>query len=291
MTTRVRFAPSPTGPLHIGGARTALFNYLFARSMAGDSKFIIRIDDTDPERCDDKYISGILDDLQWLGLSWDGILYQSSRTLLYKETVNLLDENYACYVDEEGVTRLKPWGPDQITIPDLIIKKSKPIDALQLNDMALLRSNGTPTYHLATVTDDLEMEITHIIRGQDHFVNTANHLMMMCCLQSIDPSIKIPHFAHIPLVLTKEGKKYSKRNVEQGSLVTVKDFRDAGYSPEALVNFLALMGWSHPKEKETLSMTELIDNFSLERVNKAPAKMFTTKLDYLNKWHKKNIGQ
>ena len=277
---RVRFAPSPTGPLHIGGARTALFNYLFAKCLKG--KFILRIDDTDTERSTKENEADILACLKWLGLNWDEGpevsqgYYQSQRIGRHVEVAEQMLAKGKAYKDHEGVVRIKyPQGP--IVVRDLILGDcSFETEALG-PDPVILRSDGRPTYHLASCVDDADFNISHIIRGQDHLTNTTKHIVLFDAMD-----VECPQFAHLPLILGMDGSKLSKRNSE--GLTTVRDFISLGYVPEALINFLMLLGWSHPEEKEILSIEEVVSLFNIERFNPTPAKFETPKLDHLNGW-------
>ncbi len=288
MSVRVRFAPSPTGPLHIGGARTALFNYLFARAHSG--VFVLRIDDTDKERSTKAFEDDILDSMRWLGIDWDegpdssgdfAPYRQSEREERHRDAaLRLLAEEKAFY-DDEKVLRLRyPIG--EVVVRDMVCGDCVFNMQSLGQEPALLRSNGTPTYHIASVLDDVEMNITHIIRGQDHLTNTAKHQVLFEALSG-----KVPTFAHLPLILGEDGSKMSKRNTE--GLTTVTEFRDAGYLSEALINFLSLLGWSHPEELETLSREELLRSFDLGRVNQTAAKFEFQKLDFLNGWWIRNL--
>ncbi len=277
---RVRFAPSPTGKLHIGGARTALFNYLIAKNSGG--KFILRIDDTDLKRSTKENEKDILDSMRWLGLDWDEgpdtdtKYYQTNRVDRHVEVANQLLEKGKAYKDNEGVVRIK-YPEGTITVDDLILGPCS-FETKDLGlDPVILRSDGRPTYHLASCVDDVDFEISHIIRGQDHLTNTTKHIALFQAMQA-----ELPKFAHLPLILGTDGSKMSKRNTE--SFTTVKQFVEHGYLPEALNNFLMLLGWSHPDENETLSMDDVIKHFNVERLNQTPAKFETPKLDYLNGW-------
>lgn len=280
---RVRFAPSPTGQLHIGGARTALFNYLLAKQTAG--VFILRIDDTDLERSTKAFEEDILDSLKWLGLDWQegpgaaqtyAPYYQRERIKQHLEKAQRLIASDKAYKDEEGVIRLR-YPKETIVVEDLICGTCcfEP-DALG-NEPVIVRSDGTPTYHLASVSDDIDHKITHVIRGQDHLTNTAKHKVLFESLGA-----EVPSFSHLPLILGEDGSKLSKRN--STGLTTVKEFRDAGYLPEALNNFLALLGWSHPDENELFSIEDIVDVFSIERVNQTAAKFESPKLNHINAW-------
>ncbi len=279
---RVRFAPSPTGPLHIGGARTALFNFLFARNLNG--AFVLRIDDTDRERSRVEYERDIIDGLSWLGLHWDegpdiggpyGSYRQSERLERYREAAEELISLRCAYRDTEGSIRLR-YPDTEIVVDDLVYGRCS-FQALGLGPQpVLIRSDGVATYQLASVIDDIDMEITHIIRGQDHLTNSAKQVVMFQALTE-----KRPQFAHLPLILSREGGKLSKRS---GELALVKDFSARGFLPEALVNFLVLLGWSHPNALEEISLPEAMKSFSLDRVNRTGAIFDDTKLLFLNGW-------
>lgn len=281
---RVRFAPSPTGYLHIGGARTALFNYLFAKQNNG--KFIIRVEDTDRERSKKEYEDDIFACLKWLGINWEegpdiggdfGPYRQAERADLHVEAVNKMLATGAAYKDEDGTIRM-PYNCTEVVVEDLICGNCVFTKEALGPDLVILRANGTATFHLANVVDDALMGITHVIRGQDHLVNTAKHILMFQAL-----GYPVPKFAHIPLILGEDRAKLSKRNAE-GGFVSVKDFKDKGYLPEALDNILMLLGWSHPDSKEQLGLEEVIDVFSLDRVNKTAAVFEPGKLNFLNGW-------
>ncbi len=279
---RVRFAPSPTGLLHIGGARTALFNYLFAKKHNGT--FILRIDDTDKERSLIENEEEIIHSLNWLGLTWDegaassntphGSYHQAKRLQRHLEFAAILQKSSAAYTDSEGCVRLR--YPDQdIVVKDIICGDCRFSPNSLGPDPVILRSDGTPTYHLASVADDIDFEITHIIRGQDHLTNTAKHIVLFEAAGA-----KIPEFAHLPLILGEDGSKLSKRN--STGYTTVKEFREKGFLPSALLNFLNLLGWSHPESKDIFDLTEAANNFTLERVNITGAKFELSKLDWFN---------
>lgn len=280
---RVRFAPSPTGPLHIGGARTALFNYLFARSQGGS--FILRIDDTDRERSKPELEQDILQSLEWLGMSWDegpvpgghyGPYRQSERYDLHRAAVEKLLARDAAYRDEEGTVRLR-YPDTEIVVEDVICGRCVFQSASLGPEPVVLRSDNTPTYQLASVVDDIEMKISHVIRGQDHLTNTAKQQVIFKALGA-----ELPVFAHLPLILGKDGGKLSKRNSE--ALTSVRDFREGGYLPQALVNFLLLLGWSHPEANELIPIEEAIKVFSLDRVGRTGAIFDPAKLLFLNGW-------
>jgi nondiscriminating glutamyl-tRNA synthetase len=280
---RVRFAPSPTGALHIGGARTALFNFLFARSQGG--VFVLRIDDTDKERSNIEFEKDILECLDWLGLTPDegptqggafGPYRQTERIDSHIEAAKKLESSDKAYKDEKGTVRLR-YPEDEIVVNDIICGQChfRPISLGP--EPVILRSDGTPTYQLASVVDDIEMKITHVIRGQDHLTNTAKQQVIFEALGS-----ELPVFAHLPLILGTDGSKLSKRNSE--GLVSVREFKEAGFLPEALFNFLVLLGWSHPDAKEQIAIDEAIKTFSLDRVSSTAAVFDGNKLKWLNGW-------
>lgn len=333
MPVRVRFAPSPTGLLHIGGLRTALYNYLLARQQGG--AFVLRIEDTDQAR----YVAGAEDDiiesLRWAGLDYDegpGLggphapYHQSLRTDRYREAVEALvaaghayyafdtpealeamrqrlatPENPAPKYDaatrmqmensltlsesevslrllqEEYVVRLKVPPGETVRFDDLI-RGSVTFETDALDDQVLLKSDGLPTYHLANVVDDHAMGITHVVRGEEWLPSTPKHLLLYRAF-GWEP----PQMAHLPLILSPSGGKLSKRNAESmGIPVSVRQYREAGYEPEALLNFLALLGWHPEDEQEIFSLEELVQRFSLERVSKSGAKFDLDKLNWIN---------
>ena len=293
---RVRFAPSPTGYLHIGGARTALFNWLFARHHGGT--FILRIEDTDTQRNSQEAIDVILRGLSWLGLDWDegptsgdpdapgrggrGPYFQSRRGAIYARRIQELRDKGLAY-DRDGAVFFR-MSREAVTIPDLIIGDvHRPLtDREEADpDWVLVRSDGTPVFHLVNVVDDLEMGITHVIRGEDHLANTAK-LLALCRAFGVEP----PKYAHIPLILNPDGSKMSKR--DHGAHVT--NYEDDGFTPEAVLNYLALLGWSPADGKEFLPVPELIARFGLDRVNRSPAKFDVKKLEALHFEHTRSLA-
>ena len=311
MNIVTRFAPSPTGYLHIGSARTALFSYLFAKHLGG--KFLLRIEDTDRERSTDEAVEAILDGLSWLGIKWDGDpVYQFSRASRHQEVaLELLskDKAYKCFLTseelevlrEESMKTGKPiqskWrDADPATHPKNIpfvirlkVDKSGTTiveDKVQgkvitenhtLDDMILLRSDGTPTYMHAVVVDDHDMGVTHVIRGDDHLTNTPRQ---MAIYQAMD--WEIPIFAHIPLIHGPDGKKLSKRHGALG----VGAYCDMGYLPETICNYLLRLGWSHGDD-EIISREQAIEWFNLEAIGKSPARLDFKKMDNLNNHYMK----
>lgn len=280
---RVRFAPSPTGLLHIGGARTALFNYLYARQQKG--VFVLRIEDTDKERSLKEHEANILDSMRWLGINWDeGVganentsyapYRQSERMERHLALAEKLKSSSAAYIDSENCVRLK-YPTETILVDDMICGECRFTPDSLGPDPVIIRSDGTPTFHLANVADDIDMGITHVIRGADHLTNSAKHVVLFQAAGA-----PVPRFAHLPLILGPDGSKLSKRNLT--GFTTVSDFRNAGYLPDALNNFLCLLGWSHPEGKDIFSLDEIVDCFSLERINRTGAKFELSKLDWYN---------
>ncbi len=320
-TVRVRFAPSPTGDLHVGGARTALFNWLFARHHQG--VYVLRIEDTDLARSTPEATQVILDALQYLGLDWDegpgrdgdyGPYYQSERLSLYKDYAELLIElgrAYLCYctpeeleqkreeqikagegtrydgrcrtlTDEEKqsfqaagrtpVIRFKAEVEGETIVED-IIRGSVHFMNTEVDDFIIFKSDGTPTYNFAVVVDDALMKITHVIRAEEHLSNTPKQLQIYEAL-----GFEVPHFAHIPLILGSDKSKLSKRH----GATSVLQFQEEGYLAEAMVNYLALLGWGYDDSQTMFSVADLIDKFSLDRVSKNPGVFDLAKLEWMN---------
>jgi glutamyl-tRNA synthetase len=317
---RVRFAPSPTGYLHVGGARTALFNWLYARRHGGT--FVLRIEDTDVERSSADMVTGILDGLRWLGLEWDegpgaggphAPYFQSGRLDRYRDAAaRLVAGGYAyyCYCSperlrdarEQAEQRGEAWqydraclalpperiagleavgaprairfkaGGTSIAFDDAIHGRIE-FDPKSIEDFVVLRSDQHPTYHLSVVVDDIDMAITHVIRGDDHISNTPKHLLLFDALGATAPV-----FAHVPLILGADKKRLSKRH----GATSVTEYRRQGYLPETMVNFLALLGWSPGDDRELMSINELSDSFSLEGISGGNAVFNTEKLDWMN---------
>ena len=304
---RVRFAPSPTGYLHVGGARTFIFNWLYARHTGGT--LVLRLDDTDVERNTDASVQSIFEGLRWLGLSWDEEYKQSERLALHRQQAEAIFLKGLAYRDftpahagdptpssEDQSSRQGAWlfnpGMRELSLEEsnrraaagepfalryrvprgenrtlsftdaVYGEQSKQAD--EVEDFALLRSDGMPTYHLASCADDADLRITHIIRGQDHLTNTFKHLLIFEAL-----GVQPPQFAHLPLLVAPDGAKLSKR--KHGPVVSVTTYRDAGFLPAAFVNFLCLLGWSPKNDREFLTLDELTAAFTLESVNRANA--------------------
>ncbi len=304
MTVRTRFAPSPTGYLHIGGARTALFNWLFARHHGG--RFVLRIEDTDVARSTEESINAILDGMRWLGLDWDeGPFYQSKRFDLYREHVERLlraKMAYRCWctpeeleerrkkaIEEgrpprydgrcrnrtdtpEGAFAVRFKVPPGRTVFEDMIKGQISFEHGEIEDLVILRSDGTPTYNLCVVVDDATMNITHVIRGDDHINNTPKQILLYEAL-----GYSVPSFAHLPMILGADRTRLSKRH----GATSVTAYREMGYLPEALVNYLARLGWSYG-DQEIFTREELVDKFSLESVGKSSGIFNPEKLLWLN---------
>ena len=267
---RVRFAPSPTGVLHIGGARTALYNWLLARGSGG--QFVLRIEDTDRERSTPENVEQILDALRWLGLDWDeGPISQWERRDRHTEAVEQLLESGHAYEDE-GAVRFRVPHDGETTFHDVVLGDiTTPHSGIQ--DFVIRRSDGSPLYNLAVAVDDRDMGITHVVRGQDHVSNTPRQVMLLRALGE-EP----PVYAHIPLLHGTDGKKLSKRH----GAASVQEVRDGGYLPEAVRNYIALLGWGYDESTEFMTTDELIERFSLERVSKNPAVFDEQKLRWMD---------
>lgn len=265
---KVRFAPSPTGYLHIGGARTALFNWMYAKSQQG--QFILRIEDTDQERSKQEYVDEILDSLKWLGFHWDELHFQSKRFGLYKEYADKLLQEGKAFKDGEAVILKMPQ--ETVKIDDLI-RGLIEFDTATIKDQVLMKSDGSPTYSFACVVDDALMDISHVIRGEDHISNTPKQIMIYKAL-----GLKPPKFAHLPLIMGSEGGRLSKRT----GATAVTEYRKMGYLPEAIVNYLMLLGWSPGGNQEIVRMEEAVKKFSIKKINKTAAEFSMDKLDWVN---------
>lgn len=315
-TIRVRFAPSPTGELHLGGARTALFNYLFAKQ--NDGKFYLRIEDTDEARSREEYVDQICDSLRWLGLNWNGpLLFQSRRKDEYRAAVKKLlseEKAYRCFCTKEELSeerksaeskggflgysgkcllltkseikgklnsaepfcvRLKVAKSGKILFEDEVYGSIE-VNNKEIDDFIIQRTDGFPTYNFVVVVDDSEMEITHVIRGEDHLTNTSKQIKVYEALER-----NVPIFAHLPMILGGDGKRLSKRH----GAVGVQTYRERGFLSEALVNFLALLGWNPGDEREIFSLEELTQNFSLSRIVKKAAVFDDKKFEWMSGQH------
>ncbi len=265
---RVRFAPSPTGFLHIGGARTALFNWMYARAQGG--KFILRIEDTDKVRSQQDYLDEILDSMQWLGLTWDEFYKQSDRFEIYRQHAQKLVDEGKAYKDGEAVILTVP--EKQVKMYDLI-RDEITVDSKEIKDQVLMKSDGSPTYSFACVVDDALMEISCVIRGEDHISNTPKQILIYEAL-----GFKIPKFAHLPLIMDPEGGRMSKR----AGATAVTEYRTMGFLPEAIVNYLMLLGWSPGNNQEVVTVQTALKNFSIKKINKAGAAFSMEKLTWIN---------
>ena len=331
MSVRVRFAPSPTGVLHVGGARTALYNYLFARGLGGT--FILRIEDTDAARSTAESVEAIFDGMNWLGLSWDegpqaggthGPYFQSERRDRYRkhaEALRTAGRAYLCYctaeeleqrreaqlargealhydgrcrgLDDAARAKLAAEGRTaavRFALPaeggavawDDMVRERVEFQSEVLDDFVALRSDGLPTYNFACVVDDHEMEISHVIRGDDHISNTPRQILLYRALGWVTP-----RFAHVPMILGADGSRLSKRH----GATSVGAYRELGYLPETMVNFLALLGWSFDGQREIFTLAELEKAFRLERVGSNPAIFNTEKLEWMNGQHLRALAE
>ncbi|MDP8258515.1 MAG: glutamate--tRNA ligase [Candidatus Aadella gelida] len=270
MTVRVRFAPSPTGFLHLGSARTALINWLYARHTGGE--MLLRIEDTDQVRSDDKFLEEILEDLKWLGLDWDGDpIYQSQRFDLYREKAQQLLTAGKAYKEGDAVLYKVEKGRT-IEIDDIIHGMIK-VGTDEIKDQVMIKSDGSPAYNFCCVVDDAELAITHIIRGDDHISNTPKQILFYEAM-----GLPLPKFAHMPLMMGADGAKLSKRH----GAVSVEEYKKDGFLPEALANYLALLGWSPGEDKEIISLQEAIKLFKLEDMSYVQSRFDHQKLKWIN---------
>mgnify|MGYP000311812155 CR=1 FL=1 len=303
-----RFPPSPTGNLHVGGARTALFNWLLARSQGG--RFILRLEDTDVQRSTQEMTDSIIEAMHWLGMEWDeGPYFQSQRFSIYREYINYLlntDRAYYCQCSEKEVEAMRneawkkgenpkyngrcrdlglDFAPGRVvrfktpkqgeTMFRDLLKGVNSVENSQLDDFVISRADGSPTYNFAVVVDDATMGVTHILRGDDHLSNTPKQVLLYTAL-----GFELPNFGHVPMIMGPDKKKLSKRH---GAL-SVLEYRDAGYLPEALVNYLVRLGWSYG-DQEIFSREELVNAFSIERLSKSACVFDPEKLDWVNSRH------
>ncbi len=290
---RVRFAPSPTGALHIGGGHTALFNWLWARHTGG--KFILRIEDTDLVRSTKEYEQTIMDGMKWLGLDWDegpdkggdyGPYRQSERLEIYKKYAEQLVNENKAYRDGNAIIFKTEPGID-ISFNDLVYGKVEVMsdglrekDSEKLKDIVIIKSDGMPTYNYAVVIDDHLMQMSHVIRGEDHISNTPKQILIYRAL-----GWEVPEFAHLPMILGRDKKKLSKRH----GATSIYEYRDMGYMPDSVFNFLALLGWSAGDDKEIFTRSEAAELFELSRVARRPAVFDFDKLNYINQEHLKRL--
>ena len=315
MSCRVRFAPSPTGELHIGGARTALSNYLFAKQNNG--MFLLRIEDTDLERSKKKYVDQICDSIKWLGLKWDeNIVFQSSNTLLYKKAIDYLlstKKAYYCFETKEESTNYRQktgsfqysgkWRNAKKNLINDKLEKNTPFTVrfynkkkdftifndliygeirnknTELDDFIIVRSDGNPVYNLTNVIDDHNMNITHVIRGEDHIANTSKQILLYDAL-----GYNLPVFAHLPMILGPDKKRLSKRHGAMG----VNSYQKKGYQPEAIINYLSLLGWNPGTEEEIMDIDRIVELFDLSKFQKKSAIFDFKKLNWISGQHLKN---
>ena len=281
-----RIAPSPTGVLHVGTARTALFNYLYAKQNGG--KFVVRIEDTDKERSTEEFEKNILDSMKWLGLEHDEFYRQSERTEIYKKYIKKLISEDKAYISKEEVKKegqrsevIRFRNPNkEISFDDLIRGEVK-FDTTELGDFVIAKSLEDPLYHLAVVVDDHETGITHILRGEDGISNTPRQILIQDAIGA-----QRPKYAHLPLILGPDKSKLSKRH----GATSLDEFKNQGYFKEAILNHLAFLGWNPGTEKEVFSMEELIKEFDIKKVSKGGAVFNIEKLDWFNKEYLKNIS-
>jgi glutamyl-tRNA synthetase len=271
---RVRFAPSPTGNLHIGGGHTALFNWLYAKAKGG--KFILRIEDTDLARSKKEYLDEILNSLKWLGMDWDELYHQGERFQIYKDYAAQLLSKGLAYKEGEAV--IFKVQPQKIKIQDLIHEEIE-FDTSLIKDQALIKSDGSPTYNFACVVDDALMNITHIIRGDDHISNTPKQIILYQAF-----AFSIPEFAHIPLIMGAEGR-LSKRT----GATAISDYRKMGYLAAALVNYLLLLGWSPGENQELIDIQDAIKRFDIKDANKTASQFNLEKLNWINAQYIKRL--
>lgn len=268
---KVRYAPSPTGIPHVGNIRTALFDYFQAK--ANNGTFVLRIEDTDQERKVEGALEAIKESLTWLGADWDEYVVQSERLDKYKKYAEELLEKGIAREEEGAIRFVVPEGEKEISWQDAIGKRVISFAREEIDDFIILKKDGYPTYHLANVVDDHLMEITHVIRGDDWISSTPKHILLYEAF-----GWNMPEFAHVPNVLGEDGKKLSKRRGAK----SVLEFRDDGYLPEALLNYLMLLGWSPKNDKTIVSKEEIINEFSLDRVSVAGAIFSEQKLEWMN---------
>ena len=266
---RLRFAPSPTGFLHIGGARTCLFNWLYARKM--NAKFILRIEDTDTVRSKPEYEKEILDSLKWLGMDWDELYYQSKRFDIYKQHAQKLISEGKAYTKDNAVF-FKYDFSSPVAFTDLIRGKVE-FPELPKVEEVIIKSDGSPTYNFCCVIDDALLDINCVVRGEDHISNTPKQILMYRAF-----GFKEPVFAHVPLILSPDGGRLSKRH----GATAISEYRELGYLSQALVNYLMLLGWSLPDNRELISLSEAKEIFDIKDVNKAGAAFSWDKLNWIN---------
>ncbi|OGI95006.1 hypothetical protein A2917_01330 [Candidatus Nomurabacteria bacterium RIFCSPLOWO2_01_FULL_42_17] len=281
-----RFAPSPTGHFHLGGVRSALYNYLFAKQNKGT--YILRSEDTDKERSKKEYEDGFLDLFEWLGLKPDQFFRQSERTEIYKKYLEKMIADGSAYVSKEEIKEagqrsevIRFKNPNKKIVFNDIVLGDIEFDTTDLKDFIIARSLTEPLYHFTVVVDDFEMAVTHVIRGQEHIANTPRQILIQEAIGAPRPL-----YAHMPLILGKDKSKLSKRDPE---VIPALEYRDLGYLPEAIINFMALIGWNPGGEQEVFTLEELIEKFNLHKIQKSGGVFNSEKLDWLNKEHMKRL--
>lgn len=282
MSIITRFAPSPTGFLHVGGARTALFNYIYTKQNKGI--ILLRIEDTDKERNKPEYTTGILEAFKWLGITFDETKIQSDNLAIHKKYLQKLLDSGHIYISKEKVVEegqrdevIRFKNPNKEIIVDDLIKGQVKFDTTELGDFVIAKSMEEPIFHFANVVDDISMGITHVIRGEEHLSNTPRQILIW---EAIGEKPR-PVYGHIPLILSDKREKISKR--KHGEMVSVEYYRDRGYIPEALINFLAFLGWNPGGTEEIFSLDQLIEKFDIHKVQKAGAIFNPEKLNWFNR--------
>ena len=284
--TRVRFAPSPTGKVHIGNIRAAIYNWLYARHTGG--KFLLRVEDTDLERSTPEAIAVLMDAMKWLGLDWDEeVFYQTRNVKRHLEVIDALVASGRAYREERtsrdgrtGVVTMFRMPKEGVIEFDDIVKGHMAKKAEDIADFAIQRSDGSPIFHIANVVDDIDQRVTHIIRGDDHVENTFKHICIFKALGA-----EIPRYAHLSMIVNQQGKPYSKRD----GAAFVGEFREQGYLPEALFNYLLLLGWNPGDDREVLSRGEMVELFDLPKVHVTAARFDIKKLQWMNGEYIKKI--
>lgn len=289
MSIITRFAPSPTGFLHVGGARTAIFNYIYTKQNKG--KILLRIEDTDKERNKPEYTTGILEAFKWLGITFDETKIQSDNLVTHKKYLQKLLDSGHIYISKEEVVEegqrdevIRFRNPNKEIVVDDLIKGQVKFDTTELGDFVIAKSMEEPIFHFANVVDDISMGITHVIRGEEHLSNTPRQILIW---EAIGEKPR-PVYGHIPLILSDTREKISKR--KHGEMVSVEYYRDRGYLPEALINFLAFLGWNPGGTEEIFSLDQLIEKFDIHKVQKAGAIFNPEKLRWFNREYIQKLG-
>lgn len=289
MKVITRFAPSPTGFLHVGGARSALFNYLFAKQNGG--QIILRIEDTDIERNKEEYITGIINAFKWLGIDFDETYKQSDNFPIHRKYIEKLISSGKAYISKEEIKKegdrdevIRFKNPNKDVIVDDIIKGQVKFNTIELGDFVIAKSLDEPIFHLSNVVDDIVSGVTYVIRGEEHLSNTPRQILIW---EAID-EVALPRYAHIPLILSENREKISKR--KHGEIVSVEYYKEQGYLRDALLNFLVLLSWNPGNNEEILSLDQMIEKFNIEKVQKAGAVFNREKLDWFNKQYMSKLS-